>query len=61
MVFHNDFAKPEAGPADKPTPKPATSPPHVALGHMRGSASPAVAWFGPYPMKSKLTEQAAVV
>lgn len=59
--FRLVFAELQAGPACKPSRKPATAARRVALGHARRSTSPMGAWSGLYPMKSKLTEQAAVV
>jgi len=59
--FHLVFTKLVAQPAHKQSPKLPTVPPCDPLGHMQRSTSPIVAWFGLYPMKSKLTEQAAVV
>jgi len=59
--FHLVFAQLQAGPACKPSKKTATAVHRVAPGHARRPASPTGAWPGLYPMKSKLTEQAAVV
>jgi len=59
--FHNVFGMLAAGPANKPSTKLATAPSHVPLAHARRTASPIPGRFGLYPMKSKLTEQAAVV
>ena len=56
-VSHLVFTKLVARPAHKPSTKPATAPPHKPLGRMQWPATPIVAWFGLYPMKSKLTEQ----
>jgi len=61
MGFHLVFTYLVAGPANKPSTKPATVPHHVPLGHMKRSTSPNVAWFGLYPKKTMLTEQATVV
>ena len=60
-VFHLVFARLVTRPDNKPSEKPFAVPPPVPVGHMQLSTSSILAWAGLYPMKSKLTKQAAAV